>query len=111
MLIKCLPGNGRLEAKPSNKSIIGAAPAGDEAWMDIEEGDDSLSNVGAGILLSWLEDKISGVDKLLCAGGGVPIDRRSRRTSVPAFGTWVIPEMQERERVRINMHLRLNKLP
>lgn len=77
-----------------------AAPVEEEACAESEEGDDNLSNVEADILLSWLDDKMSGVDGLLFIGEGVPIDKRSRRTSVPAFGAWLVPTHTEKDRNR-----------
>lgn len=35
---------------------------------------------------------MSVVDELLCAGGD-PIDKRSSRASVPAFGAWLVPNV------------------
>lgn len=82
--------------KPSNKSIIGAAPTGVVARAESEDGDESPSNDETGDLLTWLADNMSGVDELLCAGG-VPIDKRSSRTSVPVLGAWFVPEIAERK--------------
>lgn len=65
-------------------------------WLGYE-GDESPSNVETDVLLSWLADKISWVDGLLCAGGE-PIDNRSRRASVPFCGTGFVPEKVEKNK-------------
>ena len=38
---------------------------------------------------------MSYADGLLCAGGDVPIDKRSSRTSVPAFGRSLVPKKSD----------------
>lgn len=90
-----LPGFGGLETKPSNKSIIGAAPTRVVACPESEDGNASSSNDATGDLLSWMLDNTSGGDELLCTGG-VSIDKRSSRTSVPVFEAWFVPEIAER---------------
>jgi hypothetical protein len=69
---------GGLEEIPPNRSIIG--PAFD---VDLEESesDERSSNGETGALLLVFEDKMSTADELLWAGD--PIDKRSKRTSVP----------------------------
>lgn len=78
------PPVGGLEDNPSIKSIIGAAPVFEVGLVESER-DERSSNGEIGILLLLLEDKRSVVDELLCAGVD-PIDKRSKRTSVPLFG-------------------------
>ena len=72
-----------LGPKPSNKSIIGAAPEFEFA-LEESESDERSSNGETGALLLVLEDKMSTVDELLWAEGD-PMDKRSKRTSVPLF--------------------------
>lgn len=83
-------------SNPSNKSIIGAALAGEEAFTESEESDRRPFELATGALLSWLEDNMSNADVLLCAGGDAPIDNRSSRTSVPAFEGWLVPKWQDK---------------
>lgn len=80
---KRLPCFGGLEAKPSNKSIIGAAPAF-EVVLEERERDERSSNGETGALPFILVDNMSIVDVLLSAVGD-PMDKRSKRTSVPLF--------------------------
>lgn len=75
-----------LAPNPSNKSMTGVACAECEGEEEVK----SPSSDADGALLSCREDKISGEDELVCVGG-VPIDNRSRRTSVPFCGTGFIP--------------------
>lgn len=90
MLKKNLPPVGGLGAKPSNKSIIGAAPVF-EVVLEESESDERSSNGETGALLLIMGDKMSIADELLCAegvsigAGGDPTDKRSKRTSVPLF--------------------------
>ena len=69
---------------------MGAAPAFEVAPAESER-DERSSNDEAGILLFVVEDKMSVVGELLCTEGD-PIDRRSKRTSVPLFGPWLASE-------------------
>ena len=73
-----------LGPKPSNKSIIGAAAAF-EVVLAGRVRDERSSNGEADILLFELEDKMSAVVEVLSVEGD-PIDKRSKRTSVPLFG-------------------------
>lgn len=81
---KRLPCFGGFEAKPSSKSITGAAPAFEVALAERER-DERSSNGETGVLPFILEDNMSIVDGLLCAVGD-PMDKRSKRASVPLFG-------------------------
>lgn len=74
---------GALGAKPSNKSIIGAAF---EDAFEESETDERSSNGKTGALLLELEDMMSTVDELVWEGD--PIDKRSKRTSLPLFEAW-----------------------
>ena len=64
-------------------------------FAESEESDVTPFKFASGALLSWLEDIMSDEDELLCTGGDVPIDKRSSRTSVPAFGGWLVPKKSE----------------
>lgn len=86
-------------ANPSNKSIIGAAF---EVVFVESERDERPSNEETGALLLELEDKMSTVDELLSAEGD-PIDRRSKRTSLPLFEAWPATKNANKVRHATNM--------
>jgi hypothetical protein len=96
-LLQILPFAGGPEAKPSNKSVIEAAPAFEDAREESET-DERSSSDEIGSLLLVLGDNISIVDELLCAGSdsvgaeGDPIDKRSKRTSVLFFEVRIAPK-------------------
>lgn len=95
-MLNSLPFFGGLGAKPSNKSIIGAAPAFEVSLVETER-DERSSNGETGVLLFVLGDKMSVVDEVVGADGD-PIDKRSKRTSVPLFGASPAPKMQLKAR-------------
>lgn len=77
--------------KLSNRSIIGAAPRGEETCgVAGEESDFDLSNEPTDGPLFLLVDIKSDVEKLFCTGV-VPMDKRSNRTSVPLVGACSVP--------------------
>lgn len=84
------PALATLGVNPPNKSIVGAETAAEGLLAEREEREESPSNWEVGDF-SWL-DNMSVADAVLCAGGGVPIDKRSNKTSVPLFGAGLLPE-------------------
>lgn len=86
-------------ANPSNKSIIGAAF---EVVFVESERDERPSNEETGALLLELEDKMSTVDELLSTEGD-PIDKRSKRTSLPLFEAWPATKNANKVRHATNM--------
>lgn len=76
----------------SNKSIIEELPTVGEARVQGTEAEPNLSNISTGLLSSWTEDNMSTVEGLLGAGG-VPIDKRSSKTSLPLFWAWLPPKI------------------
>lgn len=94
-----IPEVAGLGAKPSNKSIIGEPPAAEEICAEGVDGEDNLCKLPLEVVLSWLVDKMSDENKLLWAGG-VPIDKRSNRTSVPLFWAWLVPRIPGRMDLR-----------
>lgn len=87
-------------ANPSNKSIIGAAF--EVVFVESERDERPSNDEETGALLLELEDKMSTVDELLSAEGD-PIDRRSKRTSLPLFEAWPATKNANKVRHATNM--------
>lgn len=58
--------------------------------------DERVSNGLTEVLLSWVNDNMSGADELF-SGAGDPIDSKSSRTSVPLFWAWVVPDTKVKQ--------------
>lgn len=80
-----------LEERPSNKSITEAAPE-EVALAETEDRDERPSNTATGDLSPWLDDNMSGLEKLVCIGGGASMDKRSNRASAPLLGARAVPK-------------------
>lgn len=91
---------GGMGANPSNKSIIGAAF--EVVFVESERDERPSNDEETGALLLELEDKMSTVDELLSAEGD-PIDRRSKRTSLPLFEAWPATKNANKVRHTTNM--------
>lgn len=83
------PALAALGDKALNKSIVGAGTGAEGLLAERGEREESPSNWTVSDL-SWFAN-MSVADAVLCVGG-VPIDKRSNRTSVPLFGAWLLPE-------------------